>query len=86
MEGTSDPLALECYEIVSAVSAAVEQKHYHNLQAIISSLSDTAVQNQLQDYASSFMKPALDYYKQHLENDMMKIPLNVFKAACLFSK
>ena len=85
LEGTSDLLALECYEIVSAESAAVEQKHYPNLQAIISSISDTAVQNQLQDYASSCMKPALDYYKQHLENDMMKIPLNVFKAARLFS-
>ena len=80
------PQVLSSRSAPGAVSAAVEQKHYPNLQSIISSISDTAVQNQLQDYASSCMKPALDYYKQHLENDMMKIPLNVFKAACLFSK
>ena len=77
-------LALECYEIISSVTT-VEKKRYPNVQAVISSVSDSLVQEQLRNYAFSYMKSALDYYKAHLQDDMMNVPLNAFKAARLFS-
>lgn len=60
LEG-SGLLALECYDIISSVTTAVEMKHYPNVQAVTSSISDSLVQEQLTNYASSCMKPALDY-------------------------
>ena len=36
-------------------------------------------------YAKSCIKPALDYYKEHLNADLMSIPMKAFKAARLFS-
>jgi len=36
-------------------------------------------------YANRCIKPALEYYSQHLKADFMSISLNAFKAAQLFS-
>ena len=36
-------------------------------------------------YARQCIKPALDYYKEHLQADIMCTPLKVFKAARLFN-
>ena len=35
-------------------------------------------------YARQCIKPALDYYKEHLQADIMSTPLKAFKAARLF--
>ena len=35
-------------------------------------------------YARQCIKPALDYYKEHLEADIMITPLQAFKAVRLF--
>ena len=57
--------------------------HYPNVEAVISSTtSDYNVQQQLKNYASSCVKPALDYY---IEHHLMSVPLSAFKAARLFS-
>ena len=85
LEGNG-PLALQCYEIISSITAAVDTAHYPNVEAIISSLSnDPIVQQQLRTYALSCLKPALDYYREHLKADLMSVPLSAFKAARLFS-
>ena len=60
--------------------------HYPNVEAVISSItSDYNVQQQLKNYASSCVKPALDYYIEHLNANLMSVPLSAFKAARLFS-
>ena len=33
---------------------------------------------------SVYIKPALDYYKEHLQADLMSVPLKAFKVARLF--
>ena len=69
---SNGPVALQCYEIINSVTAAVEMAYY--LQAIISSISrDPNVQQQLKSYAISCVKPALDYYNEHLNADLMSV-------------
>ena len=85
LEGNG-PLALQCYEIINSITAAVELAHYPNVEAIISSMtSDPNAQQHLKSYTISCIKPALDYYKEHLNADLMTAPLRAFKAARLFS-
>ena len=43
------------------------------------------MQQQLVAYATACVKPALDYYAQHLAAEAMSRPLSAFKAARLFS-
>ena len=38
---------------------------------------------QLVAYANSCIKPALDYYRVHLDAPMMSVPVSAFKAARL---
>ncbi len=59
IEGTG-ALALECYEIISVITATVDMPHYPNVEAVISSISDSSVQQQLKVYADSCRKPAID--------------------------
>ena len=78
-------LAFRCYEVVSALTVAVDLPHYPNLSAIslqISHGNSTAMQ-QLIDYGKACVQPAIQYYKQKL-NDCMKGPLQAFKAARIF--
>ena len=80
-------LALQCYEVISSLTAAVNmpQPCYRNLQAVICRLSggNTQVEQQLGDYALSCVQPGLDYYRECLAG-CMKVPLAAFKAARLF--
>ena len=79
------PLALTCYETISALTNAVSQGHYPNAQAVIKSITADATQQiQLMQYATSCIQPGLDYFANCKENSV-KEPLACFKAARLFS-
>ena len=81
------PVAVECYEIISSLSVSVRMENYPNVQAIAKSIASgkADVQQRWMRYAKSCIKPALDYYKEHLNADLMSIPMKAFKAARLFS-
>ena len=81
------PIAFECYEIIRTLTAAANMAHYPNVQAVTASIAggDPAVQQWWVTYATSCIKPALDYYAEHLKADLMSVPLNAFKAARMFS-
>ena len=81
------PVAIECYEIISSLSVSVRMENYPNVQAIVKSIANgkTDVQQRWMRYAKACIKPALDYYKEHLDADLMSIPMKAFKAARLFS-
>ena len=71
MEGNG-PLAIQCYEIINSITAAVELAHYPNVEAVLSSMtSDPSAQQHLKSYAISCIKPALNYYEEHLNADLM---------------
>ena len=87
LEG-DDHLALECYEVISSLKAAMNmaQPHYPNLQAVVRRLSggNLQVEQQLNHYAISCVQPGLRYYNDRLTG-CMQPPLAAFKAARLFS-
>ena len=81
-------LVFECYEIISSLTAAVNMPHpsYPNVQAVVrrSSCENVQVQQQLNSYTLSCVKPGLQYYRECLAG-CMAVPLAAFKAARLFS-
>ena len=81
-----DLLVFECYEIISALTAAVTLDHYSNVEMVTSHIAtgSVAAKQQLMAYATSCIKPAIDYYTDHLAAPMSE-PLKAFKAARLFS-
>ena len=80
------PLALTCYETISALNAAAKQAYYPNLRAVTSEISsgNSLIESDLVQHAKSFVQPGLNYYFQKLSASM-KEPLAAFKAAQLFS-
>ena len=82
------PLALTCYEAISALNVAARQAYYPNLQAVTHTMSfgDADVEQELIIivYAKSCVQPGIAYYFQQLSSSM-KEPLEAFKAARLFS-
>ena len=62
-------------------------ENYSNVQAVVKSIAKgkTDVQQRWMRYVNACIKPALDYYKEHLKADLMNIPMKAFKAARLFS-
>ena len=81
------PIAIECYETISSLSVSARMETYPNVQAVVKSIANgkTDVQQRWMRYAKACIKPALDYYKEHLNADLMRIPMKAFKAAQLFS-
>ena len=80
------PLALTCYEVVSALTTSVNQvQHYPNAQAVARSISSsTLTQQQFLQYALDCVKPGLQYFIDR-KGSSMEGPLACFKAARLFS-
>ena len=62
-------------------------ENYPNVQAVVKSIAKgkADVQQRWMRYVNACIKPALDYYKEHLKADLMNIPMKAFKAAQLFS-
>ena len=88
LEG-DDPLALECYETITKVSAAIQVGHTPNVQAVAQHLTGGAPQSspqhqQLIAYAKACAQPGLDYFQRQLGSSL-KAPLAAFKCARLFS-
>ena len=81
-------LVLQCYEVISSLSAAIHMTspYYPNLQAISDKLSrgNPQLQHQLIQYGNACVQPAILYFKECLDG-CMKNPLSAFKAARLFS-
>ena len=79
------PLAFQCYEVMSALSTSVTMENYPNVQAVVWHISrSTEQQLKWKKYARQCIMPALDYYKEHLQADIMNTPLKAFKTARLF--
>lgn len=79
------PLAFQCYEVISTLSTSVMMENYPNVQAVVRNISrSTEQQQKWRKYARKCITPALDYYKEHLEADIMSTPFKAFKAARLF--
>ena len=80
------PLALTCYEAISALNAAARQAYYPNLQAVAHTVSfgDSDAEQELIVYAKSCVQPGIAYYFQQLSSST-KEPLKAFKAARPFS-
>ena len=83
------PLALECYETTTKVSAAIQVGHTPNVQAVDQHLTGGAPQfspqhQQLIAYAKACAQPGLDYFQRQLGSSL-KAPLAAFKCPRLFS-
>ena len=79
------PLALTCYEAISALNVDARQAQYPNLEAVAHNVaSDHDNEDELIQYAKSCVQPGLTYYFNQLATSM-KGPLEAFKAARLFS-
>ena len=82
------PLALECYEAIEKVSAAIRTAHTPNVQAIAQRLSGALQSDprhqQLVAYAKSCAQPGLDYFEMQVGSSL-KASLAAFKGARMFS-
>ena len=80
------PLALECYEVVATVQAAIHSNYYPNVTALARQFSNgnSVAMNQLVQYAHSCVKPGQDYFNVQLQQSL-KESLAAFKAARLLS-
>ena len=82
------PLALECYEAITKVSAAVHIAHTPNIQAIAQRLSGAPHSDprhqQLEAYAKSCAQPGLNYFERQVGSSL-KASLAAFKSARMFS-
>ena len=58
------PLALTCYEAISALNVAARQAYYPNLQAVAHTVSfgDSDAEQELIVYAKSCVQPGIAYY------------------------
>ena len=80
------PLALECYEVVTMVQAAIHSGHYPNVTALAQRFScgNSVAMNQLIRYTQSCVKPGQHYFTAQLQQSL-KGPLAAFKAARILS-
>ena len=80
-------LALECYEVISSLTAAVNmaQPHYPNLQAVVRRLSGGNLQVEQQLNNCYLLCAAWSTILQQSSHWMHAAPLAAFKAAWLFS-
>ena len=78
------PLALECYEILGVVKAAIQVNHLPNTTAIAKKIASTGQTEQFwMDYAKRCTQPAFDYFPSKFDVDLLPA-VNAFKSARLF--
>ena len=57
------PLALSCYEAISALNVAARQADYPNLKAVANNVaSENDMEEELIQYAKSCVQPGVTYY------------------------
>ena len=79
------PLALQCYEILSSVRAAVQVFHLPNTVAVAKRVaSPTRSEQHWIDYAKSCIKPGYDYFYSKFDCALLPV-VDAFKAARLFN-
>lgn len=78
------PLALECYEILSSLKAAIQVSHLPNTTAVAKRLaSPTTPEQHWMTYAMSCIQPVYDYFNSKFNNELLPV-VNAFKSARLF--
>lgn len=79
------PLALSAYEEIAKLNAVISTQHFPNTIAIATKLSSnvSARKQQLINYATECVKPAITYFKQKFECDLKPI-VTAFKYARYF--
>ena len=78
------PLALECYEIISGIKAAVQVRHLPNTNAVANQIASVTKSKQCwMDYAKACIQPGIDYFTIKFES-VLQPAVNAFKAARLF--
>ena len=86
LEGDIDgPLALSAYEEIVKLHATISTQHFLNTTAIASKLSSNrpTQKQQLINFATDCIKPAITYFKQKFESDLQPI-VTAFKYARYF--
>lgn len=80
------PLALECYEIISATMEGVQVANYPNIEGVAKKVSGGSqqVQQQLVAYARDAVRPGLDYLVSTFTGTL-KPAMDKFKLARFFS-
>ena len=78
------PLALTCYDAISASNMSARQAYYPNLDAIAAHIASNAQEeSDLVQHAKSCVQPGIAYYFEQVSTNM-KPALEAFKAARLF--
>ena len=85
LEGDGE-LALECYDIIEEVRAAIIVAYTPNVQAVVREMGagNVSVEEQLLKYARSCVQPGIDYFEKQLSTSL-KDSLSIFKSARYFS-
>ena len=80
------PLALTCYDAISALNMAARQAHYPNVDAIAAQIAagDAQEEGDLLQHAKECVQPGIAYYFEQISTNM-KTSLEAFKAARLFT-
>ena len=79
------PLALTCYDAISALNMSARQAYYPNLDAIAAHIASNAQEeSDLVQHAKSCVQPGIAYYFEQVSTNM-KPALEAFKAARRFS-
>ncbi len=78
------PIALECYEVISSVKAAIQVCHLPNTLAVVKRLASPPMSEQsLVDYAKACIQPGYDYFHLKFDSDLRTV-VDAFKSARLF--
>lgn len=85
----SDELVVfKCYDLISSLSVSMKMENYPNIQAVVRSIvgaSKTAdTQLKWMKHARDCIKPAADYFNEHIKAEIMSVPLKAFKTARMF--
>ena len=80
------PLALTCYDIISALNMSARQAHYPNLDDVAAHIAagNTQEESDLLQHAKKCIQPGITYYFEQISTNM-KAALEAFKTARLFS-
>jgi len=77
------PMAFKCYEMISAIKAALQVQHWSNTEAIIRSFP-VGAQPGWRAYAYDCIKPANEYFKFKFETELQPV-VSAYKSARLFN-
>ena len=78
------PLAIDCYEVLSSVKAAIQVCHLPNTVAISKRLATTVLpEDHWMKYAKECITPGYDYFKAKFGQELCAV-VEAFKAARIF--